>query len=52
MFSRFNVRIKASEERYNEEDRMRCSIVGIQPLDYAEESKKLVARIVSEFYPQ
>lgn len=45
LFGRYTFKMKAQEEMYNEEMKFRCTIVGVQPFDYATDSRRLVDKI-------
>ncbi|XP_073256997.1 replication protein A 70 kDa DNA-binding subunit-like [Porites lutea] len=44
-FKTFNFRIRAKMETYNDETRLKCSVVNAAPLDFKQESKRLIDEI-------
>jgi len=44
-FKTYTFRIRAKMETYNDETRLKCTSVNVAPLDYKQESKRLIAEI-------
>jgi len=45
LFSRYNLKIRAKSENYNDENRVKCSIIAVQPINYATECNVLLDEI-------